>query len=134
MMMTIEPPKLSRASRQIAITIAFVLGVSCSSQESELIERAKAATAKGLKDPYSAKFEDVQLCPTKGMITGSINGKNSYGAYSGAVPFVYEDGRVFMSGNGAGGELLDAIDRCYGNKPGTSRREVEGFGGVNVAD
>ncbi|MEV5020725.1 hypothetical protein MRBLMA1_000523 [Sphingobium sp. LMA1-1-1.1] len=116
------------------ILISFLLIAGCSSEESELLDRAQTESAKRLKDPYSAKFEGVQLCPTKGMVTGSINGKNSYGAYTGAVPFVYDAGRVFMSGEGAGGELLDAIDRCYGNKPGTSRREVEGVGGVTAAE
>jgi len=116
------------------ILISFLLIAGCSSEESELIHRAQAATAKQLKDPYSAKFEEVKPCPTKGMVTGTVNAKNSYGAYSGAVPFVYEAGRVFLSSDGAGGELLDALDRCYGNKPGTSRKEVESVGGIAVTD
>lgn len=60
------------------------------------LEKAKAAVAKKLKDPYSARFEDLRLGsapnvkgePTE-RVCGFVNAKNSYGAYGGRTPFVY---------------------------------------------
>ncbi len=52
----------------------------------------KAGTAKGMKDPESARFGDTFLAAkdSKGVITvcGYVNGKNSYGGYVGMSPFI----------------------------------------------
>jgi hypothetical protein len=60
------------------------------------LKQARDAMALELKDPYSAKFEGLytQIVPNaRGELTqvvcGSINAKNSYGAYVGARLFVY---------------------------------------------
>ncbi|MBY5649939.1 hypothetical protein HFO45_16970 [Rhizobium leguminosarum] len=60
---------------------------------SEQTEFVKQAVAKRLKDPDSAKFPDkfsaVRDDSDKESVTvcGEVNGKNSFGAYSGATPF-----------------------------------------------
>lgn len=44
------------------------------------------------KDPDSIKFEEVKVYPsTKGTtsVCGRLNGKNSYGAYTGYTKFIY---------------------------------------------
>ncbi|WP_339696158.1 hypothetical protein [Celeribacter baekdonensis] len=49
-----------------------------------------AAIGKELKDPYSAKFEDFQASidhMSMVHVCGYVNAKNSFGAYSGRVPF-----------------------------------------------
>lgn len=51
-------------------------------------KEAQKDVAAKLKDPSSAQFSDVRISET-GAVCGKVNGKNSYGAYSGAVSFVY---------------------------------------------
>lgn len=51
----------------------------------------KRFVARSLKDPYSAVFgEIVASMSDKGVVSvcGTVNGKNSYGAYIGQTPFV----------------------------------------------
>lgn len=60
--------------------------------EDLLIVDAKTAIAATLKDPDSAKFRGIKAYPAKGLVCGEVNGKNSYGAYSGFSPFFYDDG------------------------------------------
>ncbi|MBZ9794333.1 hypothetical protein LB556_01440 [Mesorhizobium sp. ES1-4] len=55
------------------------------------IEVVKRFTAESLKDPYSAMFGPiVSSMSDKGVVgvCGTVNGKNSYGAYIGQTPFV----------------------------------------------
>lgn len=54
------------------------------------MDKVKAAIAYDLKDPDSAKFRNVRagLRGKDYMVCGEINGKNSYGAYSGYRPFM----------------------------------------------
>ncbi len=49
---------------------------------------AKKAAASLLKDPGSAQFREVQQGGR--LVCGEINGKNTYGAYSGFTRFVYD--------------------------------------------
>lgn len=55
-------------------------------EEAELHEKAKAAAASLLKDPMSAQFRNVT---GNTAVCGEVNGKNSFGAYSGFKPFYY---------------------------------------------
>lgn len=81
---------------KIAAYMSIFLMVGCSSQEDLAIQVAKAEVAKQLKDPESAKFYDVAVVyqgskvdyPVSMSVCGSVNGKNAFGAYSGAVRFV----------------------------------------------
>lgn len=55
------------------------------------LQAIKLGAAKDLKDPYSAMLERVQATRDPGgviTVCGFINGKNSFGAYVGAKPFV----------------------------------------------
>lgn len=60
------------------------------------LARLKDAVSKKLKGPDSAKFEDMikktapntQGAPTA-VVCGKVNAKNSYGGYTGAIPFVF---------------------------------------------
>lgn len=52
------------------------------------LDDGKKATAAQLKDPSSAQFRNVQQ--GGGLVCGEVNGKNSYGAYSGFKMFVYD--------------------------------------------
>jgi hypothetical protein len=61
-----------------------------------VIEKAKAAILAKLKDPGSAQFGPIQRAMRPNMrgeptdtICGTVNAKNSYGGYIGAMPFVY---------------------------------------------
>lgn len=58
--------------------------------EQAAIDKAKRALAYNLKDPESAKFRNVRagLRGKDYMVCGEVNGKNSYGAYSGYRPFM----------------------------------------------
>lgn len=49
----------------------------------------RAAVAKTLKDPESARFGDMAATdsPTTFVVCGYVNGKNSYGGYVGMQPF-----------------------------------------------
>lgn len=60
-------------------------------------ERAIAAVKAGLKDPYSARFEGLRWgkkadgSNLRDTVCGSVNSKNSFGAYVGAKTFMYVD-------------------------------------------
>ena len=53
-----------------------------------VMEEAKKDVASKLKDPASAQFSDLRISET-GAVCGKVNGKNSFGAYGGAGPFLY---------------------------------------------
>ena len=48
-----------------------------------------------LKDPYSAKFEDVKDYGA-GVICGNVNSKNEFGAYTGKRAFAIQGGTVYF--------------------------------------
>ena len=116
--------------------IAVTLLVGCQSQEAELLRDAQNAVARRMKDPGSAQFADMEGCAVDGMVTGTVNAKNSFGAYTGARSFVYERGRVWLSEDDGLPALADALDRCFGNKQGTSRAELANIAGgePNLSD
>ena len=70
------------------LVLLLVAGCNQLTQEGRLIEDGKRAAADKLKDPNSAEFRDVRICPdNQFMVTGEINGKNSFGAYAGYEKF-----------------------------------------------
>jgi hypothetical protein len=79
-----------------AILALAVLLVSLAPAAADAIADMKAAAALKLKDPYSARFENLRDRtvpnlkgqPTR-VICGFVNAKNSFGGYIGAQPFVY---------------------------------------------
>jgi hypothetical protein len=76
--------------------------------DNEAFALARKRVAESLKDPDSAKFGPhfyrkialAGLGKPADVICGTVNGKNSFGAYTGAKTFVYRlaDDRVLMDG------------------------------------
>lgn len=103
----------------------WVLGLiallgSCSSPEQNEADRAKVVVAAKLKDPDSAKFTAVKVL--LGNVCGMVNGRNSFGAYSGAERFL---------GSGATTRLRSEAERAdtllSGTPAGESYRPTEWF-------
>ncbi|WP_206432195.1 hypothetical protein [Sphingomonas sp. ABOLF] len=76
----------------LSAVVALLGGTGCSPQN-DLFERSKEAVRHNLKDPESAQFRDVGRCGASDFVFGEVNGKNSYGAYTGFKSF-YSDGVV----------------------------------------
>ncbi|WP_159975888.1 MULTISPECIES: hypothetical protein [unclassified Novosphingobium] len=99
--------------------LVAILG-SCSSSEQREADRAKAVIAGKLKDPESAKFTDVKVL--FGTVCGMVNGRNSFGAYSGAERF---------AGNGSSTRLRSEAENAdsllSGTPAGESYRPTEWF-------
>lgn len=76
--------------RYLGITIIALMLIGCDSVEEKIKDSAKISVAERLKDPESAKFSDLYIVKGKQHVTvcGSVNGKNSLGAYTGRVRFV----------------------------------------------
>lgn len=74
--------------------LALLLLGACSADEPDfgtpeyVMQQAKKDVSAKLKDPSSAQFSNVRISET-GAVCGKVNGKNSYGAYSGASSFLY---------------------------------------------
>lgn len=99
--------------------LAALLG-SCTSRDQREAEQAKALVAAKLKDPESAKFTDVRMF--LGTTCGMVNGKNSFGAYSGAEKFIgsrlrsdSENLEAMLSNTPAGKEYhaIDEFDKSW---------------------
>lgn len=79
--------------------IFLVSLISCQAMAGEnFVTEAKKAVIRNLKDPDSAKFRNLRTIKTdKGLrlLCGEMNGKNSYGGYTGYVPFI-SDGDVLV--------------------------------------
>ena len=73
----------------------FVLFIFCSfnlKADDQMIADAIESVKTQLKDPYSANFRDVRANISevgKPVVCGSVNAKNSYGAYSGYKRFYF---------------------------------------------
>ncbi len=83
--------KLRTESMDTVLAYSIATGIYLkANSESSAIEKAMAATAGILKDPESARFRNLRVSSyEKGaVICGEVNGKNSYGGYTGYQPFV----------------------------------------------
>ena len=91
----------------LAITAALVL-CGCEyikgTDEHLKVEGQKAAAAL-LKDPSSAQFRNVKVSDK--TVCGEMNGKNSFGAYTGFEPFMYEYARASLTPPGENYELFE---------------------------
>ena len=94
---------------------ALLAGCSATAQppaptmsDQEAFARARLRVTESLKDPDAAKFGTHMFIknstymfgqPTQ-LVCGTVNGKNSFGAYTGASTFAYRvaDDRVFIDG------------------------------------
>lgn len=62
----------------------------------------RKAMQTALKDPLGAQLIRLRRASTASYICGQVNGKNSYGAYTGFQPFVITpDGKVQIAGGDA---------------------------------
>lgn len=74
-------------------------------------EGARTAVADQLKDPSSAQFKDVRRVDD--AVCGEVNGKNSFGAYSGFQRFFVVDGQEPVLEPSDPGAALDYFGIAY---------------------
>lgn len=80
--------------------------ISATEPEIAEITRAKKIVTDHMKDPTSVLFKDVVFLKEKQSVCGSVNAKNSYGAYSGFAQFVVGPSGVIHT--------FDGSTTCYG--------------------
>ena len=79
-----------RAGTVVGLVAGLVIGAgagSAAADQAADLKAARAAVSRTLKDPSSARFEDVAARP--GAVCGFVNAKNSMGGYAGRMLFVY---------------------------------------------
>jgi hypothetical protein len=54
------------------------------------IRQAKTAVEAVLRDARSARFEGMSFKAGEGCVYGSVNGKNTFGGYTGRRSFIYD--------------------------------------------
>ena len=87
---------------------AVILATGCDSRaESD----AKEAVKVVLRDPASAQFSNVEEVDGDGIVCGEVNSKNAYGAYTGALSFVYDHGRLIMEDDAIG--FSEILKNCH---------------------
>lgn len=82
--------------KALTSVLVCALLVGCSSDRESLISSAQDFVADMLKDPESARFRGIFLIPNEEKdgilqdiaICGVVDGKNSFGAYTGGQRFV----------------------------------------------
>lgn len=72
---------------RVLIALAALLLTSCENWDDTFpsdIGRARNAVRSKLKDPKSAEFKNLHVCPDSSEVwSGEVNAKNGFGAYSG---------------------------------------------------
>ena len=76
----------------IGVIVTAIAG--CSSPESRITKQIQEFVGKRLKDPDSAKYSDIRWhrSPYWAVACGTVNAKNSFGAYEGPVSFIKYSG------------------------------------------
>lgn len=95
----------------IAIDKGSLLAGASHSPEDALRNEAHLAVAALMKDPEAARFDDsnARIYPEKGLFCGGlVNGKNSFGAYSGREEYSFKRGKGAVLG--AVGETVEATE------------------------
>ena len=69
-------------------------------------QQVEAAVRRSLKDPDSAKFEDVKAFAKEQVACGKVNAKNSYGGYAGAEDFSYYRGQSYLQSDDLKGYMI----------------------------
>jgi hypothetical protein len=75
-----------------ALSLLLVCVPAFAQVPDDLLEKAKQSVGKSLKDPYSAVYENITLgkaADGSPVVCGTVNAKNSYGAYGGRKRFYY---------------------------------------------
>lgn len=77
--------------KKLFAVIGILLLHSLSHASGARIERAEEKVKERLKDPESARFrnETVREDRDETIVCGEVNAKNSFGGYTGFVPFSY---------------------------------------------
>lgn len=107
-----------QAKRLIVAIVAIVaLGVVLTGCTPSAVDKAKAAVAEKLRDPDSAKFRNVVSgTNSEGLdaVCGEVNGKNTFGAYSGYERFMTNtDAKfVYLESESARDFAIDWITKC----------------------
>lgn len=82
----------ARSLAESAILDMAEAGIKFSQENDDgiFIEAAEDAVRRVLKDPDSAKFQEMVVRDHRGgkVVCGNVNSKNSYGGYVGFTPFV----------------------------------------------
>lgn len=86
---------------RLALTIVPLLTVAaCSSAKPSpddmFAEQVKTYVRGSLKDPDSAKFQDLKAYAKEQVACGKVNAKNSYGGYTGFEDFSYYQGQSHL--------------------------------------
>jgi len=79
--------------REAALIGAALILAGCAP---EWQTRAEDAVRQKLDDPYSAKFDSIEKCKPAGLVSGSVNAKNGFGAYVGSTPFIVKGLSVYF--------------------------------------
>lgn len=82
-------------------TFAMILAIAGCHQEPSSIAASKRLIEGRLKDPSSVEYRNVRSCGKDGQwAAGEYNAKNSFGAYVGFQPFIYDGDRIHVDGDG----------------------------------
>ena len=73
--------------KSLLLAMLLVTGVCHAQSPDQAIADAKAAIARKMKDPESARFAGVVASPKGSTVCGWVNAKNSFGGYVGYKPF-----------------------------------------------
>lgn len=75
--------------KKFFVVLCLLSLVGCKSQEEKRIEAGEAYIASQMKDPTSVLFNSFykSVGDNDGHLCGTVNAKNSYGAYTGANYF-----------------------------------------------
>ena len=94
--------------RQLSLFLIGILALcGC---DSAATRDAKEAVKTSLRDPYSAQFSNVEEIKKTGVVCGEVNSKNSFGAFTGAKTFVYDQGRLIIEDDALGFSTI--LEKC----------------------
>jgi hypothetical protein len=82
--------------KRLAILLACLPAFA--QEPAPLFDQAKASVGARLKDPYSAVYESLRLGRAASgapVVCGTVNAKNSYGAFAGRKRFYWVDDKAF---------------------------------------
>ena len=118
----------------LALLAFIIVGCSNSSHSDPIIDAVNLKVRSSLKDPDSAKIEILEVFPLfdRKIACGTVNAKNGFGGYTGAMSFsvpINPDGTT-GNVNIADNKSLSAMNmesckflRAYGQRPGYSGSE-----------
>jgi hypothetical protein len=102
--------------RAAALIILAIASSSGAAADEAAFTKAKASIIKKLKDPDSARFQDLRMAGID-WVCGSVNAKNQFGGYAGAKPFYYDvrgDMGFVPQGTDVTTDPLDSMAMGYG--------------------